>query len=142
MTGSANSALRVPLLASAIALVASPVFAQDYGTYGPPESVIVNAPRIRFDTLPYSHTAEKATMSVNVSYADLDLRTYQGARELRQRVREQARAICDTLSDYYPVRQMPGTSCYKSAAEDGLVHANEAIDTARQIYRVEYYGGY
>jgi UrcA family protein len=147
----ANST-RVLLLAGAatLALAAAPASAQGYGPYGddpgydngPPEDVIVTAPHFRSETAPLNAPLEKVSLSTHVPYSDLDLASRSGARELRLRVREAARQVCGELADAYPVYQMNGTSCFKTALENGLVRANAAITTARQQARDEYYEGY
>jgi UrcA family protein len=129
----ANS--RLVLLAGGFALAASSALAQDYGPGGP-ESIIVTAPRPHrgSENTPLNGPLEKVSMTASVTYADLDLRTFEGASTLRQRVRDEARNICGNLEAVYPVRQAPGTSCYRSAVETGLVQADEAISNARRNY--------
>ena len=73
------------------------------------------------------------------SFDDLNLRSRRGAQELRYRVREAARDVCDTLRDAYPVRQAPYTSCYVDAVKDALIHADEAISDARDYRYADYY---
>lgn len=134
--------------AAALALSPTPVLAQGYGPYdddsysGPPEEVIVTAPHFRSETAPLNAPLEKVSLSTHVAYGDLDLASRSGARELRLRVREAARDVCGQLADAYPVYQLNGTSCFKTAVENGLVRANAAITTARQNARDEYYEGY
>lgn len=122
------------LLAGAFVLAAGAAVAQDYG-YGPPpgeEDITVYAPRLHVDqSKPLDGSPEKLSMSVNVRYDDLDLRSREGARALRDRVRESARDICRQLHDAYPYPKMVGTSCFKDAYENAMVHANEAIQDAR-----------
>ncbi|MBL6853252.1 MAG: UrcA family protein [Alphaproteobacteria bacterium] len=121
------------------ALVMSAVAAQaqdanyNPAAYTPPdtEEVIVTAPDIRMERNPAAGLPGKATLSRTVSYSDLDLGTVGGARTLRARVRETARDICDTLRDAYPLRQQPGTSCYRDALKDAMPRADAAIRDAR-----------
>lgn len=133
-----RTSLYSTLLAGAFVLAAGAASAQDYG-YGPPpgdENITVYAPRVhvepnkRLDGAP-----EKLSMSVNVRYDDLDLSSREGARELRARVRDSARDVCAQLRDAYPYQKMPGTSCFKDAYENAMVHANEAIQDAREYDR-------
>lgn len=120
---------------------------QNNGPYGPPpgyedanENVEVTAPRIHTDrTQRLNGPLEKISMSTAVPYSDLDLRTREGARELRHRVRDAAWNICMQLADAYPVYQANGTSCYRSAYENGMVRANSAINAVRVAYRQSYY---
>ncbi len=73
-------------LAGAFVLAAGAASAQDYG-YGPPpgeEDITVYAPRVHVEpSKPLDGVPEKLSMSVNVRYDDLDLRSREGARELR-----------------------------------------------------------
>jgi UrcA family protein len=125
-------------------LAASPAFAQDvsgYG-YGQSDEIVVTAPHFHAETSPLNGPIEKVSLSNAVRYDDLDLRTWQGARTLKWRVRMEARNICRTLADAYPVERAVGTSCYKDAVENGTVRADEAIMAARDNYgyRAQYYG--
>jgi UrcA family protein len=136
--------------AAALALSAAPASAQGYGPYGddpgyangPPEEVEVTAPHFRQETAPLNAPLEKVSLSTRVPYDDLDLATRSGAHELRLRVRDAARGVCEQLAGVYPVYQLNGTSCFKTALENGMVRANAAITTARQQARDEYYEGY
>src|ERR1700692_3026197 len=120
--------LKPTLLAGTFGLVlSSPAGAQDYGPYGEPayqagpgESVEVIAPRLRLEQTPLNGTYGRASLSVPVRYDDLDLRTRHGARELRWRVRGAARDVCANLAGIYPVYQLNGTSCYRTALENAL----------------------
>jgi UrcA family protein len=122
------------LVAGAFVLAAGAASAQDYG-YGPPpgeEDITVYAPRLHVEqSKPLDGAPEKLSLSVNVRYDDLDLRSREGAHELRDRVRDSARDVCEQLRDAYPYQKMPGTSCFKDAYENAMVHANEAIQDAR-----------
>jgi UrcA family protein len=124
------------------AFAATSANAQDYASYGPPqyqnappESVIVEAPRFRADTSKLNGPWEKVSLSNAVTYADLDLRTRDGAHELHRRVWEAAQNVCAQLADAYPVYEMNGTSCLKTAYENGTVRANAAITSVRVAYR-------
>ena len=132
--------IRLALLAGGFALAVSPAMAQQFGG---PESVIVTAPRpyMGSENTYLNGPLEKVSMTGTVTYADLDLRTFDGARELRHRVRDTARNICGNLAQFYEVRQAPGTSCYRTAVENGMIQANEAISNARHFYYAGYYSG-
>jgi len=120
-----------------LALSASPVAAQDYGSddqgynSGPNEQIEVIAPRYREDRTPLNAPPGKLSLSVAVHFRDLDLRTRSGAHELRARVRDAARDVCEQLHDEYPVKQAPGTNCYKDAVEQAMARADSAIRDAR-----------
>ena len=123
------------------ALATTAAFAQDYDT-GPGENVIVVAPDY-YTHRPYpSHLLgrppERTTMSMSVSYSDLDLTTRDGAYELRSRVRDAARDICSDLASEYPIRMVESEPCLKNAIGIGLNRANMAISDKRQA-RGDYY---
>ena len=129
--------------AAGLTLAAMPVLAQDYGrdnetTISNDESVQVYGPRMHVERGPLNGPVEKVSASIIVHYADLDLRSRGGARELRIRVRDAAQEVCAQLADAYPFYAASGTSCYKTALNDAMVRADEAIDSARQ-YHHEYY---
>jgi len=112
-----------------------PAYAPDNGpppeAYAPGEQVIVVAPR------PFGRYAlaptEMTRLSTNVSYSDLDLRTAAGAVELRQRVRDAAREVCDSLVVRFPHALHSVPSCYRTAADSGINRANTAISFARHV---------
>lgn len=124
-------------IAGALMLSASAVAAQE-ANYNPAaytaadtEEVIVTAPDIRMERNPVFGLPGKATLSRRVAFNDLDLRDPKDARELRDRVRNTAREICDTLADAQPLRQQPGTSCYRDALKEAMPRADAAIREAR-----------
>jgi UrcA family protein len=123
-----SSKARGTALAGAFIFAASAAIAQDYSG---PESVTVTAPRFHADDSKLGGPLERVSLSGAVRYDDLNLQTREGARELRWRVREQARAVCRNLAEAYQVYQMNGTSCYKTALDNALVKAGEAIQDAR-----------
>jgi UrcA family protein len=126
------------LLAGALMISASAASAQDVGNYKSAaytapdtEEVIVQAPDIRSERNPVFGLPGKAMLSRRVAFNDLDLRDPSDARALRQRVRDTARDVCETLRDAYPQRQQPGTSCYRDAVNDAMPRADAAIRDAR-----------
>jgi UrcA family protein len=149
------NSFRTALLAGAagLLLAAAPASAQSYGPYneapyaGPAdEEVIVTAPRERrfreqwSGTRPLDFPPERVSLSRSVRFDDLDLSTWQGAGELRRRVRHAARAVCGDLREAYPFQRLTtSTPCYRDAVEDGLVRADEAISGARLaiVYRYD-----
>ncbi|HEX3652638.1 MAG TPA: UrcA family protein [Rhizomicrobium sp.] len=123
---------------------AAPASAQEYG-YGPTEEVIVTAPPPAAFQEEYSGRQsltmppEKVSLSQAVRYDDLDLTTGQGAHELRRRVVHAAREVCGTLREAYPFHQLTSARrCYPEAVRTALVHANEAINDARESYAYGY----
>jgi len=133
------SMFKTALLAGAAGLMlsVSGAQAQDYGysqVAYEPESVIVQAPRYRVER--YGLNApSKISLSQLVPYDDLDLRTRDGAQELRFRVGEAAREICTQLVVSTQIPQLPGTHCYRDAYQAGLVRAQAAIRDARSYGR-------
>ncbi len=137
--------LKLSLLAGAfgVGLAVFPAQAQDYGRYDDPttstESVIVTAPEFRAErTTP--GLPGKLTLRREVSYRDLDLRTHEGARELRARVSDTVREVCDQLRDAYPLKEQPLEHCFTNAYHDAMANADAAIRDARsdQYYQARY----
>jgi UrcA family protein len=130
MTVPSSYTLRAALIAAALGFAASPALAQDYG-YSDGENIIVTAPRFHEEGNPMRAVPEKVSLSTQVRYDDLDLRSWRGERTLRWRVRDAAQDVCTQLAQAYPLRQAPGTSCYRKALQNGMIRANEAIRDAR-----------
>lgn len=125
-----KSLLRTALVAGALGFAAMPALAQDDG-YSGNESVTVTAPRFHVEGNRMRPVPEKVSLSTQVRYDDLDLRSRRGAHSLRLRVRDAAQDVCGQLADAYPFYQLNGTSCYKTALQDGMVRADAAIRDAR-----------
>ncbi|MGN6516560.1 MAG: UrcA family protein [Rhizomicrobium sp.] len=130
MTAISKSVLRLALVAGALGFAAMPALAQDYG-YSGDENITVTAPRFHAEGNPMNPVPDKVSLSMRVRYDDLDLRSRGGAHSLRIRVRDAAQDVCDQLADAYPFYQLNGTSCYKTALQDGMVRADAAIRGAR-----------
>jgi len=150
---------RFPLLAAAsvvgLTLAVLPAAAQDddygpapqyapEGDYAPPpdaqydqaapdEDVIVRVPRPRYTPREGALGApvENVSLSQEVRYDDLDLTTQDGVDELRERIRDTARAECRQLDAMYPVAADDSPPCFRTAMEDAMQQADEAIDRAR-----------
>jgi len=123
-------------LALGSALVATAAGAAPYGPVTPPsgmdEVITVTAPR--------PHERQRSSIGapiVNVSlsrevrFDDLDLRSDRGARELRSRVRHTARALCRQLESQYLVTDDDAYPCTSSAVDGAMQQADEAIESAR-----------
>ncbi|HEY0106172.1 MAG TPA: UrcA family protein [Rhizomicrobium sp.] len=130
--------LRTAMLAGTVGLMcaASAANAQDTRevAYGPDgtETVIVHAPYDRIHHYPDG----TATLSREVSYADLDLTTRDGRHELRTRVRDTARDVCTELRDRTgaaadPLNRMDLSRCERDAFRDAMGQAHEAVADAR-----------
>ena len=151
---------KLSLLAAAsvfgLVLAAGPAAAQDYygsadDDYAPPagravpppapaydqsvpaEEVIVTAPRPRFEERrgELGGRVEDVSLSQDVRYDDLDLTTPEGAHELRDRIRYTAREECRRLDQMYPIASDDSPPCYRTAVDDGMQQADEAIGRAR-----------
>jgi UrcA family protein len=136
--------LKSALLASALGalLLAPAAQAQDNGRYDSAsysndnESVTVYAPQFRTDPgARLNGIPGKVSLSRAVSYSDLDLRNPRDAHELRARVADTARDICDQLADAYPGPDASGTSCFRTARADAMRHVDAAIRDARDEER-------
>ncbi|MBS0473364.1 MAG: UrcA family protein [Proteobacteria bacterium] len=107
--------------------------------YGPDgtEHVIVQIPRDRMRSYPDG----TVKLSRDVSYADLDLTTRDGARELRERVRFTARDVCE---DLWSRTTKPGERvensdlqrCAHDAYRDAMRQVHDVVADARDD---EYY---
>ena len=129
-------------------------YAQPYGDYnnyegtnvGGPNEVVIVAPNFHARTSHLNAPPEDVSLSERISYADLDLRTRDGAHALRERIRLSAARICDQLRQVYPYALTPRESCFRETLNNSMPKANSAIDDARIAARRAnedgYYGGY
>ncbi len=116
----------------ALMALAIPAAAQDYG-YGNTETVIVNAPPFVEERGHLGGEIRTVSLSHEVRFDDLDLRTYWGAHELRNRIRFTARQECEQLDRFYPVEASTNMHpCYRTAVERAMVDADTAIRDARE----------
>ena len=119
------------------ALFVPAAMAQDEGSPGTAtantvqEEVTISSPKHS----PWQSTIgapyEQVTMSVPVSYRDLNLHTGDGVYTLRQRVKYTARTICNRLTFRYPVGLPDTDGCYRRA----IANAMPQTDTAVWNYR-------
>lgn len=136
------------IAATGLLLASIPAGAQDYATdgpyAGPPEEVIVTAPRAHFreegsGLRSLNFPPEKVSLSRSVRFDDLDLATWDGAGELHRRVQHAAREVCGELREAYPFHALTtAPNCYRQAVEKGLVRADAAI--VRAQFGSYYYG--
>jgi len=119
-------------------LAAPAVSAQDYydeTAYGPPnEEIIVQAPEYYRHQQRDSATGAPivdVAMSREVAFDDLDLRSGWGARALRSRVSATARRLCDRLNVRFPAQTSDSPDCFRTAYDDAMAQADEAIARAR-----------
>ena len=132
-----HSTMLALLAGSAFVFIGASASAQDYGydrddAYrSAPENFEVTVPRPgpQRDRMGAPYT--NRSLSQEVRFDDLDLRTGHGARILRERVKLTARMLCRELDERYPVTADNSPPCYNDAAEDALYRANRAIHDAR-----------
>ncbi len=132
-----STARRLALLVtSALALgFTTAASAQDYdqdshyrsGT----EEVIVTAPRYHGQRSEIGAPIEDVSMSRDVRFDDLDLRTPYGAHVLRERVRFTAQTLCRRLDQLHPISTADSPPCLRTALDDAMAQADEAIREAR-----------
>lgn len=139
-------------VAAAFTCVALSAGAQDYpngpdnyqGTnVGGTNEIVIIGPHFSARTSPLNAPPEDVRISQRIPYADLDLRTLQGAHILRERVRFAAAQICDRLRNVYPYELNPHVPCFRAVLNESMPRAESAIDDARiSARRGEYYGYY
>ena len=66
-----------------------------------------------------------------VSYADLDLTTDAGAKELEKRVRDTAKSTCAEIKVDVPAQGSTEEKCVKEAIDGAMVQVNAAIAAKR-----------
>jgi UrcA family protein len=69
----------------------------------------------------------EVTMSMPVSYGDLNLHTGEGVYTLRQRVKYTATRVCNRLSFQYPIGFPISDSCYSRAVRGAMPQADSAV---------------
>ncbi len=96
--------------------------------------IVVVAPKITRETVttetrPGSLT-EVSVIEKNarIGLEDLDLNRTADVRELEQRVRETAEAICQELDEEYPFGEPNTATCIDRAVEDAMVQVDRAIE--------------
>jgi len=104
---------------------------------GPNEEVVITAPRYHVRRSAIGAPIEDVAMSREVRFDDLDLRTHRGARILKARIRETARALCDRMDVRYPIATEDSPPCYETAVKTALYEADDAIADARGYARAD-----
>jgi len=117
----------IPLALAAIGALAAgaPTFAE------PLEQVVVGAVHTT-TTLEFPHMQRHAVASLTrqVSYADLDLVSYAGVQELEARIDNTANAICEKLDGLYGRSPDEKEACVRDAVKDAMKQAKVAITAA------------
>jgi UrcA family protein len=74
---------------------------------------------------------EDVSLSREVRFDDLDLRSSWGQDTLRGRIRRTALSLCQELENRFPVTDETSPPCYRTAYEDAMNQAESAIQNAR-----------
>ena len=94
------------------------------------ERVIVVGPRLARGLI--GGDVVDVSLSRAVRVDDLDLRTAEGALELRARIRVAATQICSRLSRLYPIRvDTSAPNCFRRTVDGAMASADAAIHGAR-----------
>ena len=67
------------------------------------------------------------TIVSRVNYADLDLKTEQGAKELEKRIRDAATSSCKEMDVKFPVEGYGEADCITHAVDGAMSQANKII---------------
>jgi UrcA family protein len=100
--------------------------------YADEDEVVVQAPRARVRG-EYGAPIREVSLSREVSFSDLDLRTRSGERTLRARVHAMARTLCRQLDIMHPVAAPDSPDCYTTAVNDAMYEVDDAIAQARGV---------
>jgi UrcA family protein len=94
------------------------------------DEVLVTAPRARVRG-EYGAPIRDVALSREVSFADLDLTTDEGAMILETRIRQTARNLCRQLDVMHPVKADNSPPCYQTAVDGAMIEATAVINDAR-----------
>jgi len=75
----------------------------------------------------YGVPVREITIVSRVNFADLDLKTQQGADELGKRIREAATSSCKEMDVKFPVEGYGEADCIKNAVDGAMSQANKII---------------
>ena len=113
---------------------AAPAIAQEYGppttrveVNGASEEVTITAPHRAPTRNSFGAPIQDVSLSIPVSIGDLNLHTGEGVFELRQRVRNASRSVCNRLSFRYPIGTPDHRTCYRRTIRDAMPQADAAI---------------
>ena len=94
----------------------------------PMEVVTVEAARTqKVAQTHYGVPVREITIVSRVNYADLDLKTEQGAKELEKRIRDAATSSCKEMDVKFPVEGYGEADCIKHAVDGAMSQANKII---------------
>jgi UrcA family protein len=105
-----------------------------------PQDIDIRASKLETLTVRHSRTGiqdEVVQLSRQVSYADLDLATKQGAHELENRIHQTAAQVCDRLGSFYTdgsffAKWEADRQCVQGAVDGAMQQAKVAVATAKQ----------
>ena len=117
----------------ALMLVSGAANAQGYQdtAYQPNENVEITVPHYGQPRSELGAPNVRVSLSREVRFDDLDLRTRHGVRILRARIQLTARLLCRDLDERYPVTADDSPPCYKNAVDDALYRADRTIAGVR-----------
>jgi len=75
----------------------------------------------------YGVPVREITIASSVSYADLDLATPKGIKELEKRIRETATSSCKEMDVKFPVEGYGQDECIKNAVDGAMSQVNKII---------------
>jgi UrcA family protein len=103
----------------------------------PGSEFVVSSPRL--SGLAHSSltgaSADVISISQRVSYADLNLATASGSREMEARVRNTAKALCEKLEQRYPLSGTSVETCVRNAVDKGMADVRAASAAAEKKAR-------
>jgi UrcA family protein len=100
-----------------------------------PETVIVTAPRYQAETTPLNAPPESVWLSEPVNYTVADLVNPERTQELRWKVWNAAKEVCERLAAAYPVYPMTSARrCFPAAYHDAMARLDGQIAGARLAY--------
>jgi UrcA family protein len=128
-------ATRIPslMLGAAALLACAGTMAASAQDYSSDEQITVTAPRLQpqdTETQGGRLVATRATVSLPVSYAGLNLSSGSDRRELRIRINDTARDACRELDRQYSPLVYAGESsldCVNHAARDAMAQVDELV---------------
>lgn len=136
---SSNIATIALAAASALALLASPSFAQTYEPkqpyYGDDENIIVTAPGVQREVTGRSSSTGAPIVTLTeqrvVDTSDLDLRYNGDVRELHRRINDTVASACRNVERRLDAPVDQPSDCVRAATRDAMAQADDLIAIAR-----------
>ena len=129
MTGNGftSKALSLAVVAAGCLLADSAVVAQPMEIVTVEAAQVISVGRSTTSGAPI----KEITIKSQVSYADLDLTTDAGAKELEKRIRDTASSTCNDIRVDFPADGSTVQKCINDAIEGAMAQANTAIAAKR-----------